>query len=357
MSRLRLCSLALLSLLALTSCGERKTDAKPEPSSSSSGAPMKATPFGSAAVSILALPDLSDRERGELISDLDSTIAPCADSPVPLSQCLAEKRNCPACKTAGLMLGRMIHAGAPRTDRQGMFTARFDPKMVTKLEVGTSPTKGPADAPVTIFEWADFECPHCALIGIVLELMQERFPGQVRVVYKFYALPSHTHALNAAFAAQAAHKQEKFWEMSSLMFESQDKLEKKDLLNYAQKVGLDREKFVADFDDAKTKEIVAADMKQADDLGLDGTPMLFCNGRRMPLEKLAPLLPEFEAWLKSEIEAAGKTPAEATAKYHARMAELAPPAPSSSASAGPSAGPPPGAPSPSAGSSASAAPK
>ncbi|MBL8743245.1 MAG: thioredoxin domain-containing protein [Myxococcales bacterium] len=302
----------------------------------------------------LAVPDLSERERSELISDLDATIAPCADSPVPLSQCLAEKRACPACKTAGLMLGRMIHAGAPRTDRQAMYTARFDPKGVVKLEVGESPTKGPADAPVTIFEWADFECPHCALIAIVLELMQERFPGQIRVVYKFYALPSHTHALDAAFAARAAHKQDKFWEMNQIMFENQDKLEKKDLLVYAQKVGLDQEKFVADFDDKKTKEFVAADMKQGDDLGLDGTPMLFCNGRKMPLEKLQPLLPELEAWLKSEIEAAGKTPAQATARYAQMMAELAPPAPSSSASAGPSA-PPPEAP-PSAAPSTSAAP-
>jgi len=237
------------------------------------------------------------------------------------------------------MLGRLIHAGAPRTDRQVMYTARFSPKGIAKLDIGDSPTKGPADAPVTIVEWADYECPHCALIGILLELMVERFPNQIRVVYKFYALPSHTHALDAAFAARAAQKQGKFWEMSGLMFQNQEKLEKADLLRYAQKVGLDREKFVADFDDAKTKEFVLADMKVADDLGLDGTPMLYVNGRKLPLEKLNPLLLEFEAWLKLDIELAGKVPAEATPKYHDMLKELTPPEPAPAASGSASAGP------------------
>ncbi len=365
MLRLRFSGLALLSLLALASCGDPKTDVKPEPGGASATGtasgkgPLRATPYGSGAVAALAVPELSDRERGELISDLDSTMAPCADVPVPLSQCIAEKRACTACKPAGALLARMIHGGAPRADRQAMFAARFDPKGVAKIEIGSAPTKGPADAPITIVEWADFECPYCAIMGVVMDLMNERFPGQIRMAYKYYVLPAHAHALDAAMAGRAAQNQGKFWEMNELMFANQDKLERPDLVRYAAKLGLDPEKFDADFRDKSTRDFIAADIKAADDLGLDGTPMIYVNGRKLPLDKMNPLLEELEAWFKQEIEAAGKTPAEPTARYHAMLKELKPPAEpaaSGSASAGPSAEPPPSAGAPSAGPSASAAP-
>lgn len=359
-AHLRMSGLALLALLALGSCGDPKTDAKPEPSAASATGtasgkgPLKATPYGSGAVAALAVPELSERERSELISDLDATMAPCADAPVPLSQCIAEKRACAGCKPAGALLARMIHAGAPRADRQAMFTAAFDPKGITKIEIGSAPTKGPADAPITIVEWADFECPYCAIMAVVMDLFNERFPGQIRMVYKYYVLPSHAHAKEAAMAGRAAQNQGKFWEMNELLFANQDKLERPDLVSYAKKVGLDMDKFDADFRDKKTLEFIAADIQAADDLGLDGTPMIYVNGRKLPLDKMNPMLDELEAWLKREIEVAGKTPAEPTPRYHAMLKELKPPpdpAASGSPSAGPSAGPPPSA-APSAGGSA-----
>ena len=100
-----------------------------------------------------------------------------------------------------------------------------------------------------------------------MDLYNERFPGQVRMVYKYYVLPSHAHALEAAMAGRAAQNQGKFWEMSEMMFANQDKLERPDLVRYAAKVGLDPDKFDADFRDKKTKDFITADIKAADDLG------------------------------------------------------------------------------------------
>jgi hypothetical protein len=191
-------------------------------------------------------------------------------------------------------------------------------------------------------------------MGPFLEAMVERFPGQVRVVYKFYHLSTHPQSLDSAHAAQAAHKQGKFWEMNQKLFENLENQSKSDLRKYAREIGLDLDKFKADLESEETKKIVAADMKAADELGLDSTPLIFINGRKF--KDAGKFVQDFEAWLKLDIVMSGQKPAEATEKYKAlaKLLQLeeegggdgktpppggsGDPAPSSSASAGPPAG-------------------
>jgi protein-disulfide isomerase len=161
---------------------------------------------------------------------------------------------------------------------------------------------------VTIVEWADFECSACRVAYPVLDEIVKRFDGQVRLVFKNYPLPIHPHGELASRAAIAAQNQGKFWEMHHALFENQERLEQADLERYAKLAGLDMPKYRVDFTAKETTERIEKDKKQADDLGLDGTPMIFINGRKVPLESLSNIYEDLEDWVKLDIELAGKTP-------------------------------------------------
>jgi thiol-disulfide isomerase/thioredoxin len=371
-TRPSLVSPALSLLLLAAACGDPRNEPKPEPrtpglksatatatatvkaSASASTSAAPATKVGEQALAKLDVAKLNDRERADLVAQLDALTAPCKETPVPLSQCIVEKRDCAACRPAGDLLASLVRRGETITNRAEFYKMRFDPEAVKSIEIGESPSKGPADAAVTIVEWADFQCPGCQQMGPFLEAMVERFPGQVRVVYKFYHLSTHPQSLDSAHAAQAAHKQGKFWEMNQKLFENLENQSKSDLRKYAREIGLDLDKFKADLESEETKKIVAADMKAADELGLDSTPLIFINGRKF--KDAGKFVQDFEAWLKLDIEMSGQKPAEATEKYKAlaKLLQLeeegggdgktpppggsSDPAPSSSASAGPPVG-------------------
>jgi protein-disulfide isomerase len=363
--------------IATFGCGDPKgkvtadSVAGSKPKTSASAAPSavvvrKLSPFAEAALKELDATKLNDREKEELKLQLGEAMSPCPNVPVPLAQCLAEKRDCKLCAPAGVMLTRAVRGGLPSTEAVSLIGARFDAKNVKEITLGNAPIKGPADAPVTIVEWADFECPFCAAMVPVIDLITERFPGQVRVAYKTYALPGHPHAPEAAYAALAAYRQGKFWEMQRMLFDNQKALEKKDLFKYAREVDVDFTQFKKDFEDAELRQALKEDITYGDSVGVGGTPTLFINGRLVPMEKLAPFYEEFEEWVKLEIVLAGKTPAEGTEKYHsmkkmlmaAAEEEGKSPPPDASASASPSASAAPSAaPASSAAASASASPK
>lgn len=357
---------ALALALASSGCSDPRNDVKPDvkpsskPTTTGSSTPITVSQFGANAVKELDTSKLNDREKDELAAQLDEVMSPCADSPVSLAQCLAEKRSCKTCKPAGELLARLIRSGAPRVERKAFYETRFDPKEVKTIDIDGAPSKGPADAPVTLIEFADFECPHCAMMRVILELMQERFPDQIRLVYKVYALPGHTHAPDAAYAALAADRQGKFWEMHKMLFEHQDKLERKDLIKYARDLDLDVDQFKKDFEDPELRKQLEKSIQLGDELKITGTPTMYVNGRSIPFDKLTPFYEEFESWLKLEIEMKGKKPAEPSPKFATMMKELggpeATPEASASASAGPAV-PPPTSASASAGAAPSAAPK
>ncbi len=112
-----------------------------------------------------------------------------------------------------------------------------------------------------------------------LEKLLEEFKGKVRVVYKFYPLPSHTHGEPAARAAAAAHLQGKFWPMHHRLFDGQKALEPSDIERYAKDAGLDLPKFRADLQSQAITDRLARDKKLGEDLQLRGTPTIYINGR------------------------------------------------------------------------------
>lgn len=334
---------ALVSVSALA-CSDSDKPLQPsadKPGASASGPKPAGSGVAEAAVAKLGIPGLTTRESGELSTQLGKLTAPCGE-PITLAVCIAESRDCKPCVPAGKYLGKLVRLGLDGAQLKQVYDARFDPKGLKTIDPGASPTKGPDDAIVTIVEWADFQCPGCFAMKPWLELMVERFPGQVRMVFKHFPLSKHTQAKGAAQAAVAAHNQGKFWEMYDLLFAAQEtnELGPQDLTAMAKKLKLDMEKFRADFSSKETLKIVEDDMKQADDLGLDGTPFIWINGR---LYQLGPT--ELEDWITIDIELAGKTPAKPSDKYEELSKKLGvdSPAPEGSASAAPSAGPAPSA--------------
>ena len=155
-----------------------------------------------------------------------------------------------------------------------------DPTRTYNLPVEGSPVKGPADAPITIVEFADYQCPFCARSeGLITQALQA-YPTQARFVYKHFPLTAnHPEALPAALAAAAAQKQGKFWEMHEILFANQRALSPEQIDGYAKKIGLDMKRFKADVDSDAVKEQVEADRRLARRAGVRGTPTVFVNGR------------------------------------------------------------------------------
>jgi Na+/H+ antiporter NhaA len=140
--------------------------------------------------------------------------------------------------------------------------------------------RGPSDAPVTVVEYGDFECPYCGRAEpVVRELLREF--GDVRYVWRHLPLSDvHPNAQLAAEAAEAASRQGAFWEMHDLLFQHQDALRPDDLIAYAEQLGLDVERFTDDLREHAGTGRVAEDVDSADLSGVSGTPTFFINGRR-----------------------------------------------------------------------------
>jgi protein-disulfide isomerase len=140
--------------------------------------------------------------------------------------------------------------------------------------------RGPVDAPVTVVEYGDFECPYCGQAEPVMRDLLGDF-GDVSYVWRHLPLNDvHPHAQGAAEAAEAAAEQNAFWEMHDLLLQHQDALEMEDLLAYATELGLDVERFTGDLQARVGAARVADDVDSADLSGVSGTPTFFVNGRR-----------------------------------------------------------------------------
>lgn len=166
---------------------------------------------------------------------------------------------------------------------------------VYEVDLATAPTKGVATAPVTIAEFAEFQCPFCQNVNPTLQQIEGRYKDRVRFVWKHLPLVSiHSHAMDAAVAAEAARKQNRFWEYHDKLFANQKQLEPDDLRRYAQELGMDLARFDRDRQNPELKTRVLEDMAEATQLGVTSTPTFFINGRlvsgAMPFETFSTII-------------------------------------------------------------------
>ncbi len=198
----------------------------------------------------------------------------------PSSADVAEMRNQQRMILAklGEIEKKLDQAGARPAARQA--AAGPDATKAYDLPVGDSAIRGPENAPVTIVEFSDYQCPFCARSEPLIRDVMKEFPTQVRFVYKHMPLVSlHPNAMGAAQAATAAGKQGKFWEMHDLLFANQRALQPENLKTYAQQIGLDMAKFEADMASPEVRAAIQADVQLARTAGVRGTPTIFVNGK------------------------------------------------------------------------------
>jgi len=174
------------------------------------------------------------------------------------------------------------------------------------IPVGDSPARGPADAPVTIIEFADFQCPFSLRADGVLRQAFELYPGRLRLVYKHLPLSIHPQARSAAVAAEAAREQDHFWEMHDLLFRNPGELDREAFLRYAGELGLDLDRFAADLDSGELAARVDADIAAAEEVQAAVTPTLFVNGKRLRNYMLNTVRRAIEEALDSPTGGAGR---------------------------------------------------
>ena len=176
---------------------------------------------------------------------------------------------------------RSVLTGKSTTDEE----APLDPK---SFDLSGGYVRGPQDAPITVVEYSDFQCPFCGRASATMDAVWKAYGSKVRWVFQHFPLDFHPDAPLAHRASLAAGEQGKFWEMHDLIFANQRAMKRDDLVRHATGLGLDMTKFMKDLDDARFDPIVQRDLAEGLKLGIDATPTFFINGRRVvgaqPLE-------------------------------------------------------------------------
>ena len=143
--------------------------------------------------------------------------------------------------------------------------------------------QGPATAAVTLVQYGDYECPYTRLSTTIVRAMQQQLGDQLRFVFRNFPLTEiHPHALHAAFAAEAAAAQGKFWQMHDTIFHHQHTLEDADLEQFAEAVGLDMQQFARDMEERPYISRIEEDLQSGIRSGVRGTPTFFINGVLYP---------------------------------------------------------------------------
>jgi protein-disulfide isomerase len=170
--------------------------------------------------------------------------------------------------------GPIAAAGVPQADRR-----RPDPERRYPVTTKGAPLRGGRDAAVTIVEWSDFQCPFCGRVNSTLRRVEAAYGDRVRLVFKHLPLAMHPGAPAAHAAAEAAHRQGKFWPMHDKIFADPRAVDEASLARYAQEIGLDMDLFRRDTQSEAVRARIDADAEEARKLGVTGTPAFFVNGR------------------------------------------------------------------------------
>jgi predicted DsbA family dithiol-disulfide isomerase len=142
-----------------------------------------------------------------------------------------------------------------------------------------TPLMGNKHAPITIVEFAEFECYYCASLAPILEKLVKESNGSVRVLFKHFPPKGHPGAILASEAAQAAYMQGKFWDMADFLFANIGNQSMEDILKYAREIGLNIKKFKRDLKDKKILQHIERDKMEGVRANVTGTPTLFINGK------------------------------------------------------------------------------
>ena len=188
---------------------------------------------------------------------------------------------------AALGAGTMLY----RANREVVFPPI--PGELAAANPGAKPPhfRGAAKASVVLEEFGDLQCPPCAAISVLLKKIERDYSGRVRIVFRQFPMAMHNHAVEAARVTEAAGAQGRFWEMSDLLYETQNDWTKATAVQpvfeqYAQKIGLDPARFKTDCESNPLLGRIGMDSERGRALGVTGTPTIFINNQRIPMESM-----------------------------------------------------------------------
>lgn len=204
--------------------------------------------------------------------------------PHTLGGCLRQHTECKHARKMALLAGAEAAAGAPAVEiivALSRYYLSFREKRHT-FTLDERLCLGEKDAKITLVEFSDFECPYCAAAVPMLKEALERAKG-ARVCYRPYPLPGHPHSLPAAQAALFARDQGKFWQMHDALFENQTSLDVPTIVRLGVKLGLDGAALKKAIDSGKYVEEISASREQGRGAGVESTPSVYVNGRKLTL--------------------------------------------------------------------------
>jgi protein-disulfide isomerase len=205
-----------------------------------------------------------------------------------VAECRVKDPSCSFSRGLASVTVGAIKAGKPEIaaiaeSKASKFGSRPAPKLLddpVPIPTLGSPVMGPANAPITLVEFSDFQCPYCSKAVGQINATLKAYPNDVRLIFKQYPLDTHPQAAISAAASLAAHQQGKFWPMHDVMFANRPKLSRQSILAWAKEMGLDMNRFTADLDSDAIRKAVLRDRDDGDKAGVEGTPTVFLNGQR-----------------------------------------------------------------------------
>lgn len=257
---------------------------------------------------------LSPKQKATLLQIVREETCTC-NCGMKIAECRVKDPGCGDSRTLASIAAQEIKAGkTPEQIRAALKNSELARSRRANLfgepvalTVNGSPSRGPANARITLVEFSDFQCPYCRVAAKKVSELLDMFPNDVRLVFKEFPLDEHSQAAAAAEAALAAHAQGKFWPLHDRMFAQPGALKRESFLAWAKEFGLDVPRFTADLDSGKYRQEVMRDLKEGLGAGVQGTPSFFLNGRqyRGPMEP-ATLKPIIEEELKKLAPAMAK---------------------------------------------------
>jgi protein-disulfide isomerase len=188
--------------------------------------------------------------------------------------------------------------------------ASLDEDRVYPVQIGDSPVRGPADAPITIIAFSDFQCPFCARGHQTMEQLRARYGDQIRFVFKHFPLPGHLMGARASQASFAAAEVGKFWEFHDAVFEFGGRFDDQDLADLTDALGVPRARLEAALSTQQYDPRIEADLALCTSLMVDGTPAYFINGR--PIVGAHPLM-DFRMLIAEELDRVAQARAQGVA--------------------------------------------
>lgn len=221
---------------------------------------------------------LDEAELSALTQLLDEGACPC-DPKLSLKACVEAKSCAKATTLAAFGADKFREGMGIEEVREAVVKKYISDNLTFTFELKDTPKKGAENGKITIVEFADFECPHCAMMRKVLDRVVKAHPETVTVYFKQFPIAFHQYAEKAARATLAAHRQGRFWQMHDIVFANQGKLTDESFVAFATELGMNVEKFKKDMADPAIARQVQRDKQEGMDANLSGTPTLFINGK------------------------------------------------------------------------------